>query len=1068
MDLLQGSPDYANEAVLRRNALPPRSYWIPKTSLSLNGNWHFHYAQSPLESAEFEKSDLQSWDTIQVPGHWQLQGYGDPAYTSSLFPFPVLPPKVPGRNPTGTYKKRFLVPTDWKRDSQIRLRFDGVDSAYHVWINEIFVGYAQGSRNPAEFDVTQVLKRDELNTLIVRVYQWSDGSYIEAQDQWWLSGIFRDVHLLSFPGSCRIDDYFVRADLDTAYNHGLLRATVSIQCPNGGCITVLLFERPQNGSAELGRVELEFGPDTNRIDLELHVESPQQWSAESPYLYHVQIILKSNGKSDSVSLATGFRRVELKNGLITVNNRPLRLRGVNRHDHDPRLGRAVSLDGLRHDLLLMKLHNVNALRCSHYPSHPGLYAVADELGLWVMDEADLECHGFLDVVVRALDKPSEGLGNGMDSSGPAAAKYTSDNPAWKSAYIDRAVQMIQRDKNHPSVIIWSLGNESFCGQNQVAMYETCKKMDPSRLVHYEGDTDMGTTDMYSYMYPTLDELIKTVTTKDVTVCGRYTKPVILCEYAHAMGNGPGLLKDYEKAFAKYSRLQGGFIWEWSNHGLHRKDTDIDGIVSTYYAYGGDYGEELHDGKFAMDGLCNSEHEPTPGLLELKKAYEPVKIRVANPMVEIENRYDFVSLEHLEASIVVEEFCQNANIVLDCVMDLPPIAAGEKTIVSLPPDVRGLKSEHECYLTMSIKLRQDVNWAQKGHEIAWIQHKLSSRKTLLHSVPTSGKATIHNTLSSTRIAMGRSEIVFDRSTGLLQSWMVSERPILTSAATNKDSAVLGLACWRPPTDNDGPASLPYWRRYGVDRVVSELVSLKIDEDPVSHVVSVTTQTYLCVAALGWSWPASIIYQIQPDCSAMSVLVSLDRPLGPAPAHIPRLGLDIFLDRGLNQVKWFGNGPGESYPDKQASQRIGIWGFDDVAKLQTPYDVPQENGNRMHTRWLELTGDGASAPVLRVNGISCLPNIPADEHTLRHFGSMEDKNFNFTATRYLPKDVERAAHPCDLVEMKDTTLLRLDAEVSGVGTGACGPGPMEDMMVITGPKSFGFLLRVSKLNEGARCG
>lgn len=404
------------------------------------------------------------------------------------------------------------------------------------------------------------------------------------------------------------------------------------------------------------------------------------------------------------------------------------------------------------------------------------------------------------------------------------------------------------------------------------------------------------------------------------------------------------------------------------------------------------------------------------------------------------------------------FC-SANIVFEGEVELPLIVAGEKTTVSLPPAVGNLKSEHELYLTVSVKLRQDTNWGQKGHEIAWFQHKLSSSTAQLHSLPTSSvQATIHNTLTTTRIAMAESEIMFDRSTGLPQSWVISGRPVLTSSTTNRDSAVLGLACWRPPTDNDGPASLPYWRRYGVDRVVSELLSIKIDEDPISYVVSVTTQTYLCAAALGWSWAATTTYQIQPDCSAISVFVSLEKPMGSAPAHIPRLGLDVFLARGLNQVKWFGNGPGESYPDKQASQRVGIWSIDDVAELQTPYDVPQENGNRMHTRWLELTGDGAAALVLRVTSIGCLPKTPDDERRPGRSDRMKDTKFSFTATRYLAKDVERAAHACDLVEMKDTTLLRLDAEVSGVGTGACGPGPMEDMMVKTGPKTFGFLLQI----------
>jgi beta-galactosidase len=415
-------------------------------------------------------------------------------------------------------------------------------------------------------------------------------------------------------------------------------------------------ETARNGGATICHAEKEFKQNIKQVELTVHVDNPRQWTAESPYLYEVEIVLTSDDKSARVMHATGFRKVELKNGLLTVNGKPLRLRGVNRHDHHPRLGRAVPLELVRQDLVLMKRHNINALRCAHYPSHPGLYDIANELGLWVMDEADLECHGFSEVVA---DNTAEWDGSELayqywiDTISQKARKYLSDDPSWKEAYIDRAVQLVQRDKNHPSIIIWSLGNESFCGQNHVAMYQTCKLLDPSRLVHYEGDTDMGTTDMHSYMYPEMDALVSRASTRDVSADGTYTKPVILCEYAHAMGNGPGRLEDYERIFRTQRRIQGGFIWEWANHGLEKHNTD----GKSFYAYGGDFGEKIHDGTFVMDGLCNSEHEPTPGLVELKKAFEPVALEVADGALVVKNNHDFVDLGLLKVVFRHEEFGQ---------------------------------------------------------------------------------------------------------------------------------------------------------------------------------------------------------------------------------------------------------------------------------------------------------------------------------------------------------------------------------------------------------------------------
>ena len=464
------------------------------------------------------------------------------------------------------------------------------------------------------------------------------------------SGIFRDVTLIAFPSSNCINDWFIRTDLDANYEDATLQATVDIDSSHTQELIVTLKELPQNGGGLIHTENVPVEAGSSKIDVSINVLNPNKWTAETPYLYHVELSLGSH----LVHQKVGFRKVEIKAGLISVNGTPIRIYGVNRHEHHPRFGRAVPTDYARRDLVLMKENNINSLRCSHYPPHPALFELTDELGLWVMDEADLETHGFYDAVARPLDIPEE-----MDyeerkkQTFPPAAKFTTDNPEWRAAYVDRMEQMIQRDKNHASIIIWSLGNEAFYGQNHKAMYDYGKLVDPTRPIHYEGDAEAASADMYSYMYPSIERLVRLSKTEGVKADGSFDKPIVLCEFAHAMGNGPGGLDDYVEAFETYPRLQGGYIWEWANHGLWKQDADGKG----YYAYGGDFGEYPHDGTFVMDGLLHSTHEPTPGLMELKKAYQPLELSVKDGKLVIRNKYDFVSVEHLAASYKIEEFGQ---------------------------------------------------------------------------------------------------------------------------------------------------------------------------------------------------------------------------------------------------------------------------------------------------------------------------------------------------------------------------------------------------------------------------
>ena len=468
-------------------------------------------------------------------------------------------------------------------------------------------------------------------------------------------GIFRDVHLLAFPERARIDDFFIHADLDNAYNDGSLNIKLDLALQED-CEVEICLQSPDRSSV-LTNDRHAVASNECALEKKFPVKQPFKWTAETPILYHVEIKLVLRGKClQSISHRIGFRRVEIKNGLLTVNGVPILIRGVNRHEHHPRFGRAVPIEYLRQDLLLMKRNNINAVRCSHYPSQPALYGICDELGLWVLDEADLECHGFYDAVARPLNIPEEmNYEQRKKLAFPKAAAFTSDNREWEAAYLDRMIQLVQRDKNFTSVIIWSLGNEAFYGCNHKTMYEYSKRTDRSRPVHYEGDSKALSADMYSYMYASVNRLVSLAKEEGVSSNGSFEKPIILCEYGHAMGNGPGLLEDYQAAFREHERLQGGFVWEWANHGLLKPSTEVEG--SAIYAYGGDFNDSPNDNTFVMDGLCYSNHTPTPGLVELKKVVAPIRVWAGDDLetIVVENGFNFSSLQEFAAKFKVEAF-----------------------------------------------------------------------------------------------------------------------------------------------------------------------------------------------------------------------------------------------------------------------------------------------------------------------------------------------------------------------------------------------------------------------------
>ncbi|KAF5024445.1 hypothetical protein F66182_3531 [Fusarium sp. NRRL 66182] len=1032
----ESRPDYINEAVFRRNTLPTRSYHIPDTSVSLNGTWDFALATTPLEAPDPTARDI-SFGQIQVPGHWQLQGHGKPWYTNVQYPIPVCPPYVPTENPTGTYRRTFHVPTGWASDSQLRLRFDGVDSAYHIWVNGVLVGYAQGSRNPSEFDISPFVNREGVNELSVRVYQWSDATYIEDQDQWWLSGIFRDVYLISFPAA-RIDDFFIKTDLDSSYKNATLAASVDVSVPKSSVLELTLLELEKNGGAKVRSAIVAVDEKAKKLDISLEMENPKKWTAETPYLYSAVLTLKSQDSETvlhKVQQRIGFRKVELKDGLMTVNGKRIRLRGVNRHEHHPLLGRSVPLEFAKKDILLMKTHNINALRCAHQPHDPRVLDLCDEYGLWVMAEADLECHGFYDAVARPLDIPeSMDYGERKKLAFGKAAEFTSNNPSWKAAYLDRIQAVMNRDKNHASVIMWSFGNEAFYGDNHRAMFDYATTLDPSRLIHYEGDIEAETTHMYSYMYPSVNTLIKSAKEEGVKD-GKFEKPIVLCEYGHAMGNGPGWLEDYEQAFRDYPRLQGGFIWEWANHGLWKEDDA--GAGSGYYAYGGDFGEWPHDGTFVMDGLLNSAHQPTPGLAEYKKVIQPVGLSFQDGQLKIENWHDFADLSHLAAAFKVEKLGDNSALVQAESFDVPTIPAGESCSVSIPVDAQRYGKGSEVYLTVSLTLKHSTPWAPAGHEIAWHQHQLQSPQSASQQAiarPNSLSSKLSVTEERSTVSVSGTDFVFtfDRARGALKSWTSNNKPLLE--LDPKTQAAIIPSFWRPKTDNDAPSSLPYWQRFGVDTLESQLRSFSVDSSNADQVV-VKSHTFITPPILYWGWDCEIEYTVHLT-GALGVNVTRLSPTGSFPEHVPRIGLNLYSSKTLEHVNWLGLGPGESYPDKKTSQRVGIWSVESISELQVPYDVPQENGNREDTRWVTLRDSKSPSIGLRAS-------------------RLDGAHFSFAASHHRDSTIQNAKHPPDLEE-EDAVFLRLDTKVAGVGTGACGPGVRDDLLVKTEETTFGFLL------------
>ena len=926
-----------------------------------------------------------------------------------------------------------MIPQDFV-NQQLRLRFEGVDSAFHVYLNGKEVGYSQGSRNPTEFDVTSEINKTGENTLAVRVYQFCDGSYLEDQDQWRFSGIFRDVHLHAFPKN-HIVDFHLQTILNDDYQDA--RLELKVETHGTGTVIAKLLDKDEKVIAE----GMEEATD-EALEFCFNVDAPEKWSAESPYLY--KLVLTYGGRH--IAQNVGFRRIEIKDGIYLVNGKRIVFRGVNRHEHHPQLGRAVPYEYMKRDLVLMKKHNINAIRTCHQPSDPRFYALADQLGFWVMDEADVECHGFgiINDMTLTTDESKLPYKDRKLKFGNRAAGWTSDNPSWKDQYVDRAVQLCQRDKNHPCVVMWSLGNEAFYGCNHQSMYDAIRAIDTTRPIHYEQDFEAKTADLFSGMYLPVAEII------DFAKEPNFKKPLVLCEYIHTMGNGPGNIREYIEAFYEYPRLQGGWAWEWCNHGLKTRDMRSG---EEFYAYGGDFGDEPNDYNFILDGMVFSDHTPTPGLTEYKKAIEPVQVKDYNDgKVTLTNRYDTIScLDHLRCEVLL--ISDGVKKSIGEIAVLPDIQPHHETKVTVPSFA--LTSDlGETYLQLNFTLRDKTLWASANHLVASSQLLLQRPEPPKPRTFTIQSPTVSSTPTHLSISTSISTFTFHLTTGTLTSWLKHGVQLIHSNTGPH------ITLDRALTDNDRPQDGSEWRSKLIHLATPLTTSVKWEILYKESTIEVTITQKVAPPVLNWSFDLTLTYTIHS--SGNLKIYVFGEPIGVAlPATIPRIGFEFSMPKEFDVVEWFGRGPGECYRDSKQSQMFGNW-VRSVEELWTEYEFPQEAGFRTDCRWVQFSmKPGVVAQVTnKVGQLLAASGSPEQKGKAKgietpslrcRFEGKGDEGF--MVGHYRVRDVEEAKHPFELKRKKrEEVLVRLDAQHHGLGTGSCGPKTLEKYALKTGWVEF----------------
>jgi beta-galactosidase len=957
--------DWEDPQVVGRNKQPGHATLMPYPDIqsamkgtreaspfhkSLDGNWKFHWVRKPAERpVDFYKPDydVSCWNDIPVPSHWELNGYGIPIYTNSLYQFPPNPPHIPhDYNPVGSYRTEFEIPSSWE-GRQVFIHFDGVMSAFYLWFNGQKVGYSQDSMTPAEFNITPYLRRGR-NVLAAEVYRWSDGSYLEDQDAWRFSGIYRDVYLFSTP-TVHLRDFFLQSELDGQYRDAVLKVAATVhnysdQAAGEHTVEVRLLDAQGKGGdlkpLIMGTTKSLAAGGDDVVTMQAPVANPRKWSAEIPNLYTVLLVLKdAAGKTIEVERSNfAFRKVEIKNGQLLLNGVPIYIKGVNRHEHDPDHGRAIPLSRMIEDIRLLKQNNINAVRTSHYPDDPKWYDLCDQYGIYLVDEANIESHGM-----------------GYDPDRTLANK-----PEWKLAHMERTIRMLERDKNHPSIIIWSLGNEAGDGSNFEATSQWVHQRDTTRPVQYERAGRRPHTDIIDPMYTPIDQLI-------AYAKGRHRRPLIMCEYAHAMGNSTGNLQDYWDVIEKYPLLQGGFIWDWADQGLRKKTTD----GREFWAYGGDYGDIPNDGNFNCNGIVQPDRKPNPGLTEVKKVYQYIKVcplDLAAGKVRIRNKYDFQNLEFVDISW---ELAANGKVVQEG--PLPKLSLGprEEHEVVVPFKRPVVEPGAEYWLKISFALSADTLWAKKGYVVAWDQFPVPF--TVPPAPQVSVSAMPHVTFSESPAALtvtGKDfTLIVGKKSGAIESFRSNGKELVARRLIPN--------FWRPPTDNDVgnemPRRLDIWRNAGDDRTVNRVTTAQVSP----QVVRISTEATLPAGASAYQNTYTIY-------GSGDVIIESSIQPGSNLPELPRVGMQMAMPGEFNTMTWYGRGPQESYWDRKTGAAVGLYSGLVENQIHV-YVRPQETGNKTDVRWVALTnneGMGLLAVGMPLLNVSAWPFTMQELESAKH--------------------------------------------------------------------------------------
>ena len=969
---------------------------------TLNGKWKFNWVPKPSDRPiDFYKNkyDVSKWDEIPVPGNWQMYGYGIPIYVNIKYPFVVVdPPNIPhNNNPVGSYRKNFKVPNNWD-SREIFIHFAGVRSAFYIWVNGKKVGYSQGSMTPAEFNLTSYLKKGD-NILAVEVYRWSDGSYIEDQDMWRLSGIYRDVYLFSTP-KVHIRDFFIKTDLDENYKNAQLKIDAELKnysvkeyedisleaylLDHNGKQVGLTMKRSDISISKFGKI---------KIELEQLISNPLKWTAETPNLYQVILtLIDSNGKIiETTESKMGFKKVEIKNAQFLINGKPVHLKGTNRHEMHPRYGQSVPRETMLKDILLMKQFNINTVRTSHYPNDPYWYKLCDEYGIYIVDEANLESHGASGILPKS-------------------------DPKWKAASVDRIKSMIQRDKNHACIVMWSLGNEAGNGDNFFSMRDYAHEADPSRPVHYEGYNEAA--DVYSRMYPNIPSMINYAEVEN-------SKPYFICEYVHAMGNGCGNIQEYWDVIESNPIFFGACVWDWVDQGLYKEDKN----GTEYFAYGGDFGPKdiPSDGNFCINGLILPNREISPKMWEIKKVYQNIVVRpidLLNGTVNIKNKFSFTNLNKYSA---VWEISEDGVIIQKGELGKINVEPLMEKIVKIPFRKIAMKYGSEYWLKVRFVETKNNLWAEKGFEIAWDEIKLP-----LH-VPKADFLTLLNISNSEIIendtnlsVIGNDfNIQFNKNSGIINSIKYYGKEILYTSNKNDGGPTLQL--YRAPLDNDAKIQFD-WLKYRFNAMKSSLKKFDItrgEDNTVSIETEINYQTNNKALFMHRS-----IYTILNN--GYMVVDNQFIPEGELPT-LPKIAVSMILNPKFEQLNWFGRGPHENYSDRKTGSAIGQYSST-VEDQYFPYIKPQANGSKQDVRWLMLNDSDK-------NGLMVVNN---------------SYPFSFSTLHYSQEELSTAMHTNEL-QRSDEIYLNIYASERGVGNASCGPEILEQYEVKAIPLYFSYSIR-----------